>query len=80
MTLKEIADEIKREINDDPTIEGARHIYVFTRKKGAWPFRKEEICLSGDVQKEMDREKAMEHAKHAAGDTPVNNEIVVSKK
>ena len=78
MTSTEIAAEIKREINDDPTIDGARHIYVFTSKKGIWPFRRSEIHMSGDVHKESDKNKAMEHAKHAAGDTPVFNDIIIS--
>lgn len=78
MTSTELAAEIKREITDDPTIDGARHIYVFVSKKGIWPFRKDEIHMSGDVHKESDKNKAMEHAKHAAGDTPVFNDILIT--
>ena len=78
MTPTEIAEEIKREITDDPTIEGARHIYVYAKNKGIWPFRKAEIHMTGDVHKESDKNKAMEHAKHAAGDTPVFNEIIIT--
>lgn len=78
MTPTEIAEEIKRELTDDPTIEGARHIYVYSKKKGIWPFRTAAIYLAGDVHKESDKQKAMEHAKHAAGDTEVFNEIIIT--
>lgn len=78
MTPAEIAEQIKKVINEDPTIEGARHIYVFTKKTGTWPFRKEAIYLSGDVYNEADKKKATEHALHAAGDWPVHNDIIIT--
>ena len=80
MSAEEIAVEVKREIGDDPTIEGAAHILVFARKTGIWPFRKEDIRLSGIVHVESDKAKAEVHAKHAAGDLPVVNEIEVVPK
>ena len=80
MNAEEVVVEIKREISDDPTIEGAAHILVFARKTGVWPFRKEDIRISGIVHLESDKSKAEEHAKHAAGDIPVVNEIEVVPK
>ena len=76
----EIVDEIKREINDDPTIEGRSHVLVFAGKKGFGPFKKYEIRLSGIVHIESDRRKAEEHARHAAGELPVVNEIEVVER
>ena len=77
MKTSEIADEIKREIIDDPTIDGATHIHVFPGKGGAWPFKKANIRLTGIVHSEKDSEKAEAHAKYAAGVIPVVNEIEV---
>ena len=76
----EIVTAIKREIADDPTIEGAAHILVFHSKKGFGPFKKSEIHISGIVHTEKDKQKAEEHAKHEAGDQlPVVNEIELAK-
>jgi hypothetical protein len=81
MKTDDIVNEIKREINDDPTIHGAAHILVFSCKTGIWPFQKSDIRVGGIVHSESDKKKAEEHAKHAAGDLPVVNEIeVVPKK
>ena len=77
MKPDEIVDEIKREIGDDPTIEGRAHILVFAGKKGFGPLKKYEIRLSGIVHAEGTKKKAEEHARHAAGETPVVNEIEV---
>lgn len=78
LTPEEIVNEIKREINDDPTIEGAAHILVFAAKKGFGPFGKKQIHLKGIVHRELDRKKAEEHGHHAAGEMTVINEIEVA--
>jgi len=77
MKPSEIADEIKREIIDDPTIDGATHVHVFAGKSGMWPFKKADIRLTGIVHSEGDSAKAEAHAKYAAGVIPVVNEIEV---
>ncbi len=77
MDLDDVVRTIKGRISDDPTIEGAAHILVFSRKTGVWPFQKHDIRISGIVHKESDKVKAEEHAVQAAGDTPVVNEIEV---
>ena len=77
LSAEEIATEAKREISDDPTIAGAAHILVFARKKGFGPFKKYEVHLSGIVHTESDKRKAEEHARHAAGEMPVVNEMEV---
>ena len=77
MKPEEVVERIKREIADDPTIEGRAHVLVFAGKKGFGPFKKHEVRLSGIVHKESDKVKSEEHAHHAAGIIPVVNEIEV---
>ena len=76
--IDDLVNEIKREIGDDPTIEGASHILVFNGKKGL--FGKPEVHLGGIVHVESDKRKAEEHAHHAAGVVPVVNNIEVTEK
>jgi osmotically-inducible protein OsmY len=68
-----VQDEILKIINDDPTIEGAGHIFVSVEKKGVWPRAKEVVVLKGNVRSESDRVKAEKVAAlHAAGREIVN--------
>ena len=76
-TADETAIEIKKKVDDDPTIEGAEHILAFASKKGFGPFKKTEIHLKGVVPTEADKRKAEEHARHSAASIPLVNEIEV---
>jgi hypothetical protein len=71
------ADEIKRIINDDPTIQEPDHILVYAEKKGFLFFKKEEIHLDGTVHSETDRKKAEELARHYSGGRALVNKIEV---
>jgi hypothetical protein len=77
ISADDAAAEIKRMINDDPTISGASYVLVYARKKGFGPWKKEEIYLNGHINSEMDKKKAEEIAHHSAGGRPVINEIEV---
>ena len=72
-----VVTEIKREINDDPTIAGASHILVYKQKKGL--FGKTDIVIGGTVHNDSDKSKAEEHAQHAAGGIVIVNNIEVVK-
>ena len=76
----ETANEVRRKIDDDPTIEGAEHISTFASKKGFGPFKKAEIHLQGVVRSESDKRKAEEHARHSAASIPIVNEIEIQRK
>ena len=66
--------EILKVINDDPTIEGAGHIFVSIEKKGVWPRSKQVVVLKGNVRSDSDRLKAEKVAAlHAAGWEIVND-------
>jgi len=63
-----VQSEIMRVINDDPTIEGASHIFVSIEKKGVWPRSREVVVLKGSVRSDMDRVKVEKLAAlHGAG-------------
>ncbi len=69
-----VQDEILKVINDDPTIEGATHIFVSVEKKGVWPRAKEVVVLKGKVRSDSDRTKAEKAAAlHAAGREIINS-------
>ena len=80
ISAEDAAAEIKRMINDDPTISGRTYVLVYAQKNGFGPWKKEEIHLNGHVDTEKDREKAEEIALHSAGGRPVINELEVSAK
>ncbi len=63
-----VQSQIQRIINEDPTIEEAKHIIVSVEKRGFWLFGKEVIVLKGNVHADSDRVKAKKAATlHAAG-------------
>lgn len=78
ISANDAAAEIKRMINDDPTISGAKYVLVYARKKGFGPWKKEEIYLSGHVDSEKDKTKADEIAHHSAGGRTVINQLTVT--
>ena len=80
ISLEQATNEIKRMIDDDPTISDRRHILVVPRKRGALFFKKEEIHLTGTVQSEVDKRKAEEIARHSAAGREILNEIDVGEK
>ena len=80
ISADDAAAEIKRMINDDPTISGATYVLVYASKKGFGPWKKEEIHLNGHVDTEIDKKKVEELALHSAGGRPVINEIEVKSK
>lgn len=73
----ETASEIKRIINDDPTILDSDHILVSAEKKGVLFFKKEEIHLDGSVHHDTDKRKAEDIARHYSGGRELVNEIKV---
>ena len=79
LSAEDAAAEIKRMINDDPTITGATYVLVYARKKGFGPWKKEEIYLSGHVESQADINKVEEIAKHSAGGRPIINQLEVSE-
>jgi hypothetical protein len=78
LSAEAAASEIKRIIDDDPTIRGSGHILVSVSKRGFWFFKKEQIHLTGKVQDAHDRKKAEEIARHSAGGRELLNEITVT--
>jgi len=69
-----VQSEILKVINDDPTIEGAGHIFVSVEKKGVWPRAKEVVVLKGKVRSDSDRAKAERAAAlHSAGREIINS-------
>jgi hypothetical protein len=69
-----IQNEILKVINDDPTIQGAGHIFVSVERRGVWPRAKEVVVLKGNVRSDSDRVKAEKDAVlHAAGREIVNS-------
>ena len=80
ISADDAAAEIKRMINDDPTIGGRTYVLVYARTKGFGPWKKEEIYLNGHVDTEKDKAKAEELALHSAAGRPVINELEISKK
>ncbi len=72
-----IRDVIQRVINDDPTINEARHISVAVEKRGIWPFGKETVILKGNVRLDSDRQKAEKIAVLHSGQWGVVNNIQV---
>ena len=69
-----IQSEILKIINDDPTIQGASHIFVSVEKKGVWPRTKEVVVLKGSVHESSDSTKAEKiAAQHAAGREVINS-------
>ena len=77
LNATETASEIKRIINDDPTILESDHIHVFAEKKGFIFFRKEEIRLDGSVHHDTDKRKAEDVARHYSGGREFINGIRV---
>jgi hypothetical protein len=78
ISAEDAAAEIKKMINDDPTISGGTYVIVYARKKGFGPWKKEEIYLSGHVKSEKDRQKVEEIAQHSAGGRPIVNQVEIS--
>jgi hypothetical protein len=69
-----VQDEILKVINDDPTIQGAGHIFVSIERRGVWPRAKEVVVLKGNVRSDSDRAKAEKDAAlHAAGREVINS-------
>lgn len=81
LTADEAAVEIKREINDDPTIQEPQHIIVTVAKKKGFSLAKKKpvIILDGKVHTEKDRQKAEEIARHCAGVMELSNEIQLAE-
>ena len=79
LSANEAAAEIKRMVNDDPTISGGTYVLVFARKKGFGPWKKEEIHLSGHVTNEIEKKKVEEIAQHSAAGRAIVNSIEVTK-
>ena len=73
----ETANEIKRIIDDDPTILESEHIHVFADKKGFLFFKKEEIHLDGSVHHATDKRKAEDVARHYGGGRELISGITV---
>jgi alkylated DNA nucleotide flippase Atl1 len=70
-----VQTEIQRVINDDPTINEAKHILVTVERKGL--LRKEVVVLKGRVHAEIERTKAEKIAALHAGGREVVDDIVV---
>ena len=73
----ETASEIKRIINDDPTILDSERILVSAEKKGILFLKKEEIHLDGSVHHDTDKRKAEDIARHYSGGRELINKIKV---
>ena len=76
LSADQTATEIKRIINDDPTIEEARHIVVTASKRGFFK-KKESIHLDGSVRSDVDRRKAEDIARQYCGARELINKIHV---
>ena len=80
ISADDAAVEIKKMINDDPTIPGATYVLVYASSKGIGPWKKEEIHLSGHVKSEIEKKKVEELANHSAAGRPIINSIEVTPK
>ena len=78
LSAAQTASEIKRIINDDPTILESDHILVSAEKKGFLFFKREEIHLDGTVHHDTDKRKAEDVARHYAGSRELVSEIRVT--
>ncbi len=78
ISADDAVEEIKKMINEDPTITGAKYVLVYVQKKGFARWKKEEIHLNGHVGSEMERKKIVELANHSAAGRPVISELEVS--
>lgn len=79
-TTEKICTEIRKVIDDDPSIRDSSHITLTTQKHGFWVFGDEEIVLSGRVRSERERERVSEIASsHAHGKSVSNNLSVRSE-
>jgi hypothetical protein len=76
--VDDAVEEIKRMINEDPTITGAKYVLVYAQKKGFLRWKKEEIHLNGHVKNEIERKKIEELATHSAAGRPIINDLEVS--
>ncbi|MAG13696.1 MAG: hypothetical protein CMN78_03765 [Spirochaetales bacterium] len=74
LSADQAANEIKRIINDDPTISEARHITVTAFRKG-FIKKKESIHLDGSVHNNIDRKKAEDIARQYSGRRELVNGI-----
>jgi hypothetical protein len=75
MDAERVQVEIQRVINDDPTINEAKHILVTVERKGL--LRREVVCLRGKVHAESERTKAEKVARLHAGGRDVVDDIQV---
>ena len=76
LSADQTATEIKRIINDDPTISEGRRIIVTASRKG-FIKKKESIHLDGSVHTDTDRKKAEDIARQYSGNRELVNEIQV---
>jgi osmotically-inducible protein OsmY len=77
MTAEQSADEIRRILIDDPTIQDTRHITISAETRRKFPSKKYQIHLTGTVGSDIDLKKVADIAKRYAGDYPVVNDLTV---
>jgi osmotically-inducible protein OsmY len=70
-----VQNEIQRVIDDDPTINEAKHIIVTVERKGL--LRREVVYLKGKVHADSERTKAEKVARLHAGGRDVVDDIQV---
>ena len=70
-----VQTQIQRVINEDPTINEAKHILVTVERKGL--LRKEVVVLKGKVHADIERSKAEKIATLHSGGREVIDDIVV---